>query len=254
MDRVGTLGTLRHLAAPRGRVAEGGGKVREGPRVLVVDPAPANRRLLRGLLSAHGYQVDLAASGHEALEQVARCGPDLILLDLVLPDMNGLELCRELREWSPVPLIVVSSLTAEAVKVEALDHGADDYLTRPFGDQELLARVRVALRRADKAVLPAVLTCGELRLDQAHRQVTVAGREVHLTPTEYAILRYLMAHAGRVVTYPTLVEALWGDDYRDGHRTLRVHIAQLRRKVEPAPAHPIYILTEPRIGYRFRAE
>jgi len=227
-----------------------GWKVNDGLRALVVDPEPANRRQLRALLAEQGYRVVLAATGDEALEQAARWQPDLIILDLVLPDLDGLAVCRELREWTSAPIVVISYVADEQRKIAALDHGADDYLTRPFQEGELLARLRVALRRAQKPASPAVLRCGPLQLDQARRRVMLHERELALTPTEYTILRYLLQHVEQVVTYPTLVEAVWGSNYRDGQATLRVYIAQLRRKLETDPARPVYIRTEPRVGYR----
>jgi two-component system KDP operon response regulator KdpE len=187
------------------------------------------------------------------LEQAARVTPDAIVLDLKLPDVNGLGLCRELRDWSSAPIIVLSDDAEEQVKVEALDLGADDYVTKPFNNDELLARIRAALRRARSAPLEPVLECEGLRVDQSARRVMVNDRQVHLTPTEYEIVCYLMTHAGRVVTYPTLLRAIWGESYMDATASLRVFVAQLRRKIEPDPDRPIYILTEPRIGYRFRS-
>jgi two-component system KDP operon response regulator KdpE len=223
-----------------------------GQRVLLIDPEPANRRLLRTLLVDRGLQVDAAASGQEALDRAVLAPPELILLDLDLRDMDGLDLCQALRAWTAVPIIIVSRHADERTKVEALDRGADDYLTRPFGPNEFLARLRAVLRRVKPDPAPAALQIGGLRLDQVNRRVTVRAAELHLTPTEYALLRYLMTHAGRVVTYPTLVTAVWGHGYTEGQATLRVHIGQLRRKIEPDPARPTYIHTHARVGYRFR--
>jgi two-component system KDP operon response regulator KdpE len=223
-----------------------------GQQLLLVEAEGPTRRLLHTLFSSSGYQVALAASGHEALEQAARLTPDAIVLDLKLPDVNGLGLCRELREWSNAPIIVLSDNAEEQIKIEALDLGADDYVTKPFGNDELLARIRAALRRARSEPPQPVLECGELRVDQSAHQVMVNNRQVHLTPTEFEILCYLMTNAGRVVTYPTLLRAIWGESYADATASLRVFVAQLRRKIEPDPDRPIYILTEPRIGYRFR--
>ena len=224
------------------------------PRVLVVDDEPQIRRALRVGLVSHGYQVQMAASGEEALELAASAPPDVVILDLVLPGRNGLEVCQALREWSPVPIIVLSARGQERDKVQALDLGADDYLTKPFGMDELLARIRVALRRAGGAPPSPILASGELRLDQARRLVTLRGEPVHLTPTEYDVLRYLMANAGQVVTHRALLTAVWGPGYEDSARMLRVFIAQLRRKIEPVPARPTYVRTEPAVGYRFRDE
>jgi two-component system KDP operon response regulator KdpE len=222
--------------------------------VLVVDDEPQIRRALRVGLVSHGYQVQMAASGEEALELAASAPPDVVILDLVLPGRNGLEVCQALREWSPVPIIVLSARGQERDKVQALDLGADDYLTKPFGMDELLARIRVALRRAGGAPPSPILASGELRLDQARRLVTLRGEPVHLTPTEYDVLRYLMANAGQVVTHRALLTAVWGPGYEDSARMLRVFIAQLRRKIEPVPARPTYVRTEPAVGYRFRDE
>ncbi|HLH23339.1 MAG TPA: response regulator transcription factor [Chloroflexota bacterium] len=224
-----------------------------GPRVLVVDDEPQIRRALRVGLASHGYQVQVAASGEEALALATHARPEVVILDLVLPGLDGLEVCQELRRWSPVPIIVLSARGQERDKVQALDLGADDYLTKPFGMDELLARIRAALRRAGASPSP-VLESGELRLDQARRVVTLRGAPVHLTPTEYDILRYLMANAGKVVTHRALLAAVWGPGYQDSARMLRVFIAQLRRKIEPVPARPTYIRTEPAVGYRFRDE
>jgi two-component system, OmpR family, KDP operon response regulator KdpE len=224
------------------------------PRVLIVDDEPQIRRALRVSLVSHGYQVQVAASGEEALDLAASAPPDVVILDLVLPGRTGLEVCRELRQWSPVPIIVLSARGQERDKVQALDLGADDYLTKPFGMDELLARIRVALRRAGGVSAAPVLESGDLCLDQARRLVTLRGEPVHLTPTEYDVLRYLMANAGKVVTHRALLTAVWGPGYEDSARMLRVFIAQLRRKIEPVPARPTYVRTEPAVGYRFRAE
>ena len=224
------------------------------PKVLVVDDEPNIRRALRVWLSDNGYAVQLAATGEEALDLAAVSSPDVLILDLMLPGMSGLEVCRSLREWTQVPIIVLSARGEEAAKIEALDLGADDYLTKPFGMGELLARIRVALRHAADRPTSPVLESGELRLDQARRLVTVGGQEVHLTPTEYEMLRFLMANAGKVVTHRTLLREVWGPSHEDASETLRVFIAQLRRKIEPEAHRPIYIRTEPGIGYRFRAD
>ena len=224
------------------------------PKVLVVDDEPNIRRALRVWLSDNGYAVQLAATGEEALDLAAANPPDVLILDLMLPGMSGLEVCRSLREWTWVPIIVLSARGEEAAKIEALDLGADDYLTKPFGMGELLARIRVALRHAAERPISSVLESGELRLDQARRLVTVGGQEVHLTPTEYEMLRFLMANAGKVVTHRTLLREVWGPSHEDASETLRVFIAQLRRKIEAEAHRPIYIRTEPGIGYRFRAD
>jgi two-component system, OmpR family, KDP operon response regulator KdpE len=221
------------------------------PRVLVIDDEPQIRRALRAVLAGNGYQVLLAASGEEGLNLGAERSPDLVILDLMLPDISGLEVCRELRAWSQVPILVLSARGQEEDKVAALDLGADDYLTKPFGTNELLARLRAALRRRPGEAPPAIMTSGDLRLDQARRQVTLGGRELRLTPTEYEMLRYLMANAGKVVTHRALLREVWGSGYEDAGRTLRVFISQLRRKIEPTASSPRYIRTEPTVGYRF---
>jgi two-component system KDP operon response regulator KdpE len=223
-----------------------------GPRVLVVDDEPQIRRALRVGLAGRGYQVELAASGEEALDLAAANPPDIVILDLMLPDMSGTDVCKGLREWSRVPIIVLSAKGEERDKVEALDLGADDYLTKPFGMGELLARIRAALRRVSDESASPVLEIGELRLNQASRLVTAGGAEVHLTPTEYEMLRYMMANAGKVITHRTLLHAVWGPNYDDAMQTLRFFIVQLRRKIEPDPTRPTYIRTEPGVGYRFR--
>jgi two-component system, OmpR family, KDP operon response regulator KdpE len=179
--------------------------------------------------------------------------PVAIIVDPMLPDMEGLELCRELRRWSTTPLIVLSTNNNVQRKVHALDLGADDYITKPFDADEFLARLRAVLRRTAREAVAPILETGALRLDQAHRRVTVAGRQVPLTPIEYELLRYLMIHAGTVITYPTLLRVIWGDEYTNAYATLRVFIAQLRRKIDPDLKRPSYIVTVPRIGYRLSA-
>jgi two-component system KDP operon response regulator KdpE len=225
-----------------------------GPRILVVDDEPQIRRALRVGLAGHGYDVQLAGTGEEALDLAAVAPPDVIILDLMLPGLSGLDVCKGLREWSQAPIIVLSAKGEEHDKVEALDLGADDYLTKPFGMDELLARIRAALRRTAGEAPTPVLEIGELRLDQARRLLTSRGREIHLTPTEYDMLRYLMTNAGKVITHRALLRAVWGPGYEDGSQTLRFFIVQLRRKIEPEPSRPIYIRTEPGVGYRFRAD
>ena len=225
-----------------------------GPRILVVDDEANIRRALRVWLTEHGYEVDLAATGDEALDRAAVSPPDVVILDLMLPGMSGLDVCRSLRDWTQVPIIVLSAKGEETDKIEALDLGADDYLTKPFGLGELLARIRVALRRTGAGAPPPVLESGELRLDQARRLVTLGGREVHLTPTEYEMLRFMMANAGKVMTHRTLLRKVWGPSHEDASETLRVFIAQIRRKIEPNAHRPTYIRTEPGVGYRFQAD
>jgi two-component system KDP operon response regulator KdpE len=226
-----------------------------GPRVLVIDDEPQIRRALRVGLAGHGYDVQLAATSEEGLDLAALAPPEVIILDLMLPGISGLDVCRELREWSKVPILILSARGEETAKVEALDLGADDYLTKPFGMDELLARLRAIMRRATSESTTAVLECGDdLRLDQVRRTVTLRGENVHLTPTEYEMLRYLMVNAGKVITHRALLQAVWGPGYDDGSATLRVFVGQLRRKIEPDPTRPTYIRTEPGVGYRFRTE
>jgi two-component system KDP operon response regulator KdpE len=225
------------------------------PRVLVVDDEPQIRRALRVALRANGYGVEEAATGEEALDLVAVRPPDLVILDLALPDMDGVEVCRHLREWSRVPIIVLSAHGEEELKVEALDEGADDYVTKPFSIPELLARMRVAQRHAATAVAAEqVVRAGDLEIDLGRRLVTRAGQEVHLTPTEYRLLRYLAEHAGRLVTQEQLLRSALGPEYEGAIGNLRVYIASLRKKLEADPSRPRLIVTEPGVGYRLRAD
>lgn len=225
-----------------------------GPRVLVVDDERAIRRFLRTSLAANGYTVFEAASGEEAVAAVAGQRPDVIILDLGLPDIEGTEVTRRLREWSQTPIIILSVREQEADKIAALDAGADDYLTKPFGVGELMARMRVAMRRAAHVEPEAVFSSDELMVDLARRLVTVKGQEVQLTPTEYDLLRVLVSYAGKVLTHQQLLRQVWGMGYEDGAHLVRVNISNLRRKLEPNPARPQYILTEPGVGYRLRVE
>jgi len=223
-------------------------------RVLVVDDDRAIRRLLRTSLGAHGYQVIEAASGHEALEAVIAHHPDLIILDLGLPDLDGVDVTRQLREWSQIPIIVLSVREHEHDKITALDAGADDYLTKPFGAGELLARLRVALRHTQaQPGEEAVFALGSLSVDLARRVVRVRGEEVQLTPNEYALLRMFIQHAGKVLTHHQLLREVWGPGYEHEKHLLRVNISNLRSKLEDEPARPQIILTEPGVGYRLRA-
>ena len=223
-------------------------------RVLIVDDERAIRRFLRVSLAAHGYTVFEAGSGREALSAVAGDRPDLIILDLGLPDTDGIEVTRQLREWSRTPIIVLSVREEEATKVAALDAGADDYLTKPFGTAELMARMRVALRHATQPADEPIFKAGELSMDLARRQVTVSGSEVALTPTEYDLLRVLVQHAGKVLTHRQLLRQVWGAGYEGEIHLLQVNISNLRRKVEPDPSRPSYILTEIGVGYRLLDE
>lgn len=223
--------------------------------VLVEDEAPI-RRFLRVTLVAQGYRLFEAATAAEALVEVASRQPEVVIVDLGLPDMDGLEVIRRIREWTKVPIVVLSARGQEADKVAALDAGADDYVGKPFGPAELLARIRVALRHAAGAGRPedAVFTAGALHVDLARRQVAVAGQEVHLTPIEYRLLTTLLRHAGKVLTHKQLLREVWGPSHVDQAHYLRVYMGQLRRKLESDPARPRYLLTEPGVGYRLAAE
>jgi two-component system KDP operon response regulator KdpE len=225
-----------------------------GARVLVVDDEPQILRALRTALGARGYEVLTATTGEEGLVVVGERRPDVVLLDLMLPGMDGLEVCRRLRAVSGVPIIVLSARGEERDKVAALDLGADDYLTKPFGVDELLARIRVALRHAAGTPIEPVVSIGPLVMDLGRRLVTRDGVEIHLTPTEYDVLKYLVLHADRVITHRTLLGAIWGAEFTDQTPMLRVFINQLRRKVEGDPAHPRLIVTDPGVGYRLRRE
>ena len=227
-----------------------------GPRVLVVDDEPQIRRALRLVLRANGYQVAEVAGGEAALDALVSEPFDLMILDLILPDVDGVEVCRRVREWSRLPVVVLSALGEEEVKVRALDQGADDYVTKPFSAPELLARMRSALRRASVNTTPAepLVRAGDVEIDLARRLVARAGREVHLTPTEYDLLRVLAQQAGRVITHGHLLRSVMGRGYEDATGTLRVHMASLRKKLEADPARPRLIVTEPGIGYRLYAD
>ncbi|WP_376793467.1 response regulator [Thermoflexus sp.] len=222
----------------------------EALRILVVDDELAIRRFLRAALSAHGYKVLEAANGQEAIRAVAVENPDLVLLDLGLPDMDGVEVIRRLRDWTQIPIIVLSVREREDDKVAALDSGADDYLTKPFGMKELLARIRAAVRRSVSPQMEPVVEIGELKIDLANRRVTVEGAEILLTPTEYKLLSVLARHAGKVLTHRHLLREVWGPGYESETHLLRVVISNLRSKIEPDPARPRYIHTEPGVGYR----
>ena len=218
-------------------------------RILVVDDEPQILRALQTSLRGAGYEVDAAATGREALTAAAVRPPDAVILDLVLPDMRGTDVCRELRTWSAVPVIVLSVVGDEDEKVAALDAGADDYVTKPFGLDELLARLRAALRRAEPSGEP-VLEIGELRIDLEAHAVTFDGRAVQLTPHEYALLTLLARNEGKLLTHQAILRDVWGRAYADESHYLHVYVSQLRRKLEPDPARPRYILTEPGAGYR----
>lgn len=227
------------------------------PLILIIEDEPPMRRFLRTTLRAQGYQAVEAASAREGLAHAAGRNPDIILLDLGLPDADGLDTTHELRRLTRAPIIVLSARGQEADKVTALDRGADDYLTKPFGVPELLARVRVALRRSAlpaNAPAQSVFELGSLRVDLLRRQVHRDGVEVHLTPTEYKLLAALIREAGRVVTHRQLLAEVWGANYVDQGHYLRVYMAQLRHKLEPDPSRPRLLTTEPGIGYRLRDE
>ena len=222
-----------------------------GQRVLVVDDEISIRRYLRAALTALGLNVYEAVDGQEALNAVLAHRPDLIILDLGLPDIDGIEVTRRLREWSQTPIIILSVREAELDKIAALDAGADDYLTKPFGTGELLARMRVVQRRQINSASEPIFSTGGLIIDFSHRLITVNGKEIQLTPTEYDLLRVLVTHAGKVLTHRQLLRQIWGEGYDDMH-ILRVNISNLRAKIEPDPARPTYIHTEPGVGYRIK--
>jgi two-component system KDP operon response regulator KdpE len=225
-----------------------------GPVILLVEDEPQMRRFLRASLGAHGFRLLEAATAKEAMALATAHNPEVILLDLGLPDGDGIDLARSLREWSRVPIIVISARGREADKVEALDAGSDDYLTKPFGVNELLARIRVALRHAQQAggQTAPVIEVGPLRLDLARREVTLEGRELHLTPNEYRLLALLAQNAGKVLTQRQILKEVWGPAHTGEIHYVRVYMAQLRRKVEVDPARPRLLVTEPGVGYRLR--
>jgi two-component system KDP operon response regulator KdpE len=224
------------------------------PRILVVDDEAAIRRFLQTVLSSGDFCVQQAENGHLALAAAAAFRPDLILLDLGLPDMDGVEVIRRLREWSKVPIIVLSVREREDDKVKALDAGADDYLTKPFGIGELLARIRVALRRAVQQAPAPIYKIDDLEVDLVHRRIVAGGREVQLTPTEYDLLRLLVTHAGKVLTHRQILRQIWGAGYVEQPHVLRVNISNLRHKIEKDSSRPRYILTEAGVGYRLKAD
>ena len=224
------------------------------PVVLVVEDEPQVRRFLRASLTSHGYRLVEATTVHEAQQLATSHLPELFLLNLGLPDGDGIELTRSLREWTNAPIIVLSARGREEDKVNALDAGADDYLTKPFGVSELLARIRVALRHADRTSRDEpVLSVGPLRIDLARREITVDGQEVRLTPTEFKLLVLLARNAGKVLTHGHILREIWGPHSTQAH-VVRVHMAELRRKIEADPARPRLLLTEVGVGYRLRDE
>jgi two-component system KDP operon response regulator KdpE len=224
----------------------------KGLRILVVDDERAIRRYLRTSLGSQGHQIIEAANGQEAMTAVASDRPDLVILDLGLPDMDGIEVVRSLREWTRTPIIILSVRDREDDKIAALDLGADDYLTKPFGLGELMARIRTAMRHTVQGSTEPVFESGDLRVDLGRREVTLAGARVALTPTEYDLLRVMVQNAGKVITHNQLLRQVWGAAYEQESHLLRVNVSNLRRKIEPNPDQPVYILTEPGVGYRFK--
>ncbi len=220
--------------------------------ILVVDDEPQIRRVLRSTLTFRGYELLEAGSGEEALELARKVKPDLILLDVNLPGMSGVETCRELRRFTAVPIIMLTVRNAERDKVVALDAGADDYVTKPFGIEELLARVRASLRRHSSAEAIPAFHSKELSVDFESRRVSTLGEEVHLAPKEFEVLKHLIAQQGKPVSHRRLLQAVWGPEYGEETENLRVVINQLRKKIEKDPAQPKFILTEPWVGYRFQ--
>jgi two-component system, OmpR family, KDP operon response regulator KdpE len=221
------------------------------PTIVLIEDEPQMRRFLRTVLPAQGFELFEADSGKQGMVEVAVRRPDVVILDLGLPDMNGVDVVRQLRDWTAVPVIVLSARAEESDKIAALDAGADDYLTKPFGVGELLARLRVALRRATQTDAGSQhFEAGHLTIDFATRRVAVAGRDVHLTPLEYRLLTLLAQHADKVLTHRHLLKEIWGPSHVEDAHYLRIYMAQLRRKLELDPTRPRYLLTEPGVGYR----
>ena len=220
-----------------------------GARILVVDDEPQILRALQMKLRGAGYAVDTAATAKEALMKAGMRPPEAIVLDLLLPDGSGTDVCRELRRWNTAPILVLSAVGEEKEKIEALDAGADDYVTKPFSGDELLARLRAALRRAAPSPDP-VVEVGELRIDLEKRAVTMAGEPVSLTPIEYDLLRLLAENQGKLLTHPMILRAIWGPAFQEESNYLHVHVSHLRRKIEPDPARPRYLLNQAGVGYR----
>jgi len=221
-------------------------------KILIVDDEASIRRFLRVTLTSQAYMVLEASTGNEALSRVAEDKPDIVILDLGLPDIDGVEVTRLLREWTQMPIIILSVRGTESDKIAALDAGADDYLTKPFGVGELLARLRAALRRTARIAGEPFFTSGNLKVDLSRRLVTMENHEVQLTPHEYGLLRVLVTHAGKVLTHRYLLREVWGAEYGDEFHMLHVNISNLRRKIESDPARPQLIITEPGVGYRLR--
>jgi two-component system, OmpR family, KDP operon response regulator KdpE len=224
-----------------------------GERILVCDDDPQIRRALSLVLRDAGYEVLAAATGEEALDRAALSGPHAAVVDLMLPDMHGIEVCRRLREWSDVPILVLSALGEEAIKIEALEHGADDYVTKPFGPGELVARIQAALRRAGRETAEPRVELDGLVLDVAAHAVWLDGEEVRLTPTEFSLLRVLAANRGLLMTHRQLLVEVWGPEHGDATPLLRTHIANLRAKLQTNDGRPAFIRTDAGVGYRFRA-
>lgn len=222
----------------------------QGPLILIVDDEIQIRRFLRISLEANGYRVDETALGTDAISKTAQSHPDLVILDMELPDMYGLDVLKRLREWTHIPVIILSVRDDDSDKVSALDAGADDYLTKPFSVDELLARIRTAQRHAQPNQEEAIFTSGQLEVDLSHRLVMVDGQVIKLTPTEYALLRFMIQHAGKVLTHQQILKAVWGLEYIHETHYLRVYFAQLRQKIEREPNFPQIIITESGIGYR----
>ena len=223
-------------------------------RILVIDDEFQITRVLKRSLGAHRYDVRTASDGEAGLDLFRDFHPNLVITDLSMPEMSGIEVCREIRKFSEIPIIVLSVKGEEQTKVEALDAGADDFITKPFGMNELLARVRASLRRVPtETAAEPVVEIGDFKLDHSRRSVSVKGKDVHLTPKEFELLAYLIEHYDRVITHRTLLSKIWGPDYTEQTEYLRVFIGNLRKKIEPAPSKPRYILTEPWVGYRFMA-
>jgi two-component system KDP operon response regulator KdpE len=225
----------------------------ESQKILVIDDESQITRVLRRSLLAHRYEVRTAADGESGFELFRDFGPDLVITDLSMPEMDGIEVCREIRKLSDIPIIVLSVKGEEKTKVEALDAGADDYITKPFGMDELLARVRVALRRAPSEKGESRLEIGDFVIDLVSHQAFVRGEEVHLTPKEFELLSHLVKNHGKVLTHRSLLAAIWGGNFTEQTEYLRVFVGNLRKKIEPNPAQPTHIITEPWVGYRFNA-
>jgi two-component system, OmpR family, KDP operon response regulator KdpE len=222
--------------------------------VLVVDDEVSIRRFLKVTLTAQGYRVTEAATGQAALSLAATQKPDIIILDLGLPDIDGVKVTRSLREWAATPIIILSVRSSEADKIAALDAGADDYLTKPFSVGELMARIRASLRRAAGPPSEPIFAVGDLRIDLGLRTITLSGKDIQLTPTEYELLRVLVSNAGKVLTHHFLLREVWGSGYEEEFHMLHVNVSNLRHKIEPEPARPRFIITEPGVGYRFKGE